>query len=185
MEITGQKSDFNLYFDFKLEGKSDHFFYLRAMTCPFCETTIQDSAFAISRNFLAVYNLAPILPGHSLIIPIKHVQSVLELTPDELSEMTSFACRVTRVLIKVFNAEAFNWSIQDKEIAGQTLAHLHMHIVLRFEGDLPSPGDWYPELRKNLSEILDSNSRQKLSTSEMKQIVDRLRKSAVEEGLNK
>jgi bis(5'-adenosyl)-triphosphatase len=155
------------------------------MLCPFCEPSIQDSVFVRSENFLAIYNLAPILPGHSLIIPNKHVQSVLDLNPGELTEMTLFARNVTTLLLKVFKTDAFNWSVQDKEAAGQTLAHLHMHIVLRYPGDLPYPGDWYPKIRQNFSEILDSASRQKHSIQEMKQIVDRLRKSADEEGLNK
>lgn len=153
------------------------------MTCPFCELSIQDSVFARSQNFMAVYNLAPILPGHSLIIPKKHNQSVLELNQDELIEMTLFARNVTTLLLKAFKAEAFNWSVQDREAAGQTLVHLHMHIVLRYHGDMPEPGDWYPKIRHNFNEILDSVSRDKLSQQEMNQIVNRLRKSAADENL--
>jgi bis(5'-adenosyl)-triphosphatase len=155
-----------------------HYAYLYCMNCPFCQPSIQEAVFARSENFLAVYNLAPIFPGHSLIIPVRHLQSTLELTTDELTEMMLFARSVTSLLLKAFKAEAFNWSIQDREAAGQTLAHLHMHIVMRYPGDLPDPGDWYPKIRQNYSEILDSTSREKLTPSELKKIVETLRSTA-------
>ena len=144
--------------------------------CPFCHTSIRKSVFDESPNFLAIYNLAPIFPGHSLIIPKKHLKSVDELSDVELSEMTLFARKTTRLLQKVFKAESFNWSLQDKEHAGQTQAHLHLHIVLRFPGDLPEPGDWYPRVQQNTQEILDSESREKLSPEEINRIVLKIKK---------
>ncbi len=102
----------------------------------------------------------------------------MELQPEELNELILFARNVTTILLKAFKAEAFNWSVQDNEAAGQTIAHLHMHIVLRFKNDLPDPGDWYPKVKNNFSEILDSVSRQKLTTEEMQKIVETLRKES-------
>jgi bis(5'-adenosyl)-triphosphatase len=148
------------------------------MECTFCEDKILDIAFAKSINFLAIYNLAPIFPGHTLIIPVNHIESVLELQSEELNEMIMFTRSVTTILLRTFKAEAFNWSVQDKEAAGQTIAHLHMHIVLRFKDDLPDPGDWYPKIQNNHSEILDSASRQRHTPDEMHQIVDLLRKES-------
>ncbi|MBN1952019.1 MAG: HIT family protein [Bacteroidales bacterium] len=150
-------------------------------TCPFCNPSIGDAAFARSRNFLAVYNLAPILPGHSLIIPRKHIESMLELDESMLTEMIDFARKVTRLLQKVFDTEGFNWSIQDREIAGQTIMHLHLHIVLRYPGDLPEPGDWYPKLQENAGQLLDSGARERLTPEEMQKIVSRLRMEKLEE----
>jgi bis(5'-adenosyl)-triphosphatase len=154
------------------------FFYLYRMTCPFCEPDMKDAVFAESGNFQAIYNIAPIFPGHSLIIPRRHVQSLMELTDDELSEMILFTREVTHMLLREFKAEAFNWSVQDKEAAGQTLTHLHLHIVPRYPGDIPEPGDWYPKVQKNFGEILDSADRIKLTTQELSSIVSSLRKSA-------
>jgi hypothetical protein len=50
-----------------------------------------------------------------------------------------------------------------------------MHIVPRTDGDLKSPGDWYPEIRKSSKEFLDSGRRQKLSDDELERIVQKLR----------
>ena len=153
------------------------------MFCPFCDTKIKSTVFATDDQFLAIYNLAPILPGHSLIIPRRHICSVMELNDAELSEMMIFARKVTDLLLTAFNAEAFNWSIQEKEAAGQSLAHLHLHIVPRYRGDLQEPGNWYPQIKNNYKDILDSGKRQKLSQHEMQQIVYRLRQLAKEKKL--
>jgi bis(5'-adenosyl)-triphosphatase len=146
------------------------------MKCPFCDPEISDAIFARSKNFLAVYNIAPIAPGHSLIIPRNHHESILELKDAELEEMMIFSRRVTRLLMKVFDTDGFDWSVQDKEIAGQTLAHLHLHIVLRYPGDMPNPGDWYPKIQDNYNKILDSTARERLSKEELHKIIERLRK---------
>lgn len=148
------------------------------MSCPFCDPSMEDSVFSETENFIAAYNIAPIFPGHSLIIPKKHIESVQDLENNELSEMMIFARQATNVLLRVFKTDAFNWSLQDREIAGQTLAHLHLHIVLRYPNDLPDPGDWYPEIQNNYSEILDSASRKRITRDEMRKIVERLRHEA-------
>lgn len=124
---------------------------------------------------MAVYNIAPILPGHTLIVPKRHLGTILDLNDTELSEMMIFARKVTTVLLEVFHAEAFDWSVQDKAAAGQTIFHLHMHLVPRSEGDLKEPGDWYPEIKNNYRKILDSEKRKKLIPEEMKQIVSKLK----------
>jgi bis(5'-adenosyl)-triphosphatase len=145
------------------------------MTCPFCDPHIQHSLFARSEHFLAVYNIAPILPGHSLIIPKKHIQSVMELDNLALTEMIRFTREVTEIVLMAFHADAFNWSVQEKHAAGQSIAHLHFHIVPRYPDDFPDPGDWYPKISSNYEEMLDNGNRKKLSDSDMKQIITQLR----------
>jgi bis(5'-adenosyl)-triphosphatase len=153
------------------------------MNCPFCLSDIQTTVFARSSRFMAIYNMAPILPGHSLIIPKKHIQSIMELKEGEVTEMILFARKVTAMLMKIFKAESFNWSVQEGEAAGQTMSHLHMHIVLRFPGDMPDPGDWYPKIQENYNTMLDSKSRTRLKNSEMERIIQKLRENSKEEGL--
>jgi bis(5'-adenosyl)-triphosphatase len=145
------------------------------MNCPFCATEIKNSVFSESENFLAIYNVAPILPGHTLVVPKKHITSMLDLPDTGLSEMMLFAKKVTHILLEVFNSDSFNWSVQDNSAAGQTVSHLHLHIVPRFEGDMPNPGDWYPKIDNNYKEMLDSKSRSKLSQNQMEKIVLKLR----------
>lgn len=148
------------------------------MTCPFCNPPVESVIFAHSENFLAIYNIAPILPGHSLIIPKKHLESIMELNDSGLSEMVLFTKKVTELLLAAFHAEAFNWSLQEKEYAGQSVAHLHLHIVPRYQSDFPEPGDWYPKINANFQKVLDSQNRERISDDEMGTIIYRLREMA-------
>lgn len=132
---------------------------------------------------MALYNSAPVLPGHSLIIPLKHAGSMMDLDENELSRMMVFTRKVSSMLMKTFKAEAFNWSLQDGMAAGQTVPHLHLHIVLRYANDMPNPGDWYPKIAANTDEILDSAFRPKLAAGVMAGIVQRLREEARKEGI--
>jgi bis(5'-adenosyl)-triphosphatase len=153
------------------------------MSCPFCGSNIESTIFARSEHFLAIYNIAPILPGHVLIIPRKHIQSAMEMADSELSEMMAFTKKVTKLLLSIFNVDAFNWSMQENAAAGQSIAHLHFHILPRYPGDLPEPGDWYPKIQTNYEVMLDSENRNKLSKREMSQIIKKLRTAAEERQL--
>lgn len=141
--------------------------------CPFCLPDTQRNAFANSGSFLALYNIAPIFPGHSLIIPRLHVQSLRSLPAGLITEFFLFARDVTETLLSYFHADAFDWSIQDNEAAGQTVPHLHLHIVVRHPDDISEPGDWYPLL--DAQRKSGNNTRPKLSNSEYSEITAQLR----------
>lgn len=145
--------------------------------CPFCYPVAGE--FADSRQFRAICNVAPILPGHSLVVPKRHVESLMDLIDDELAEFMVFGRRVARILGHAFGTPAFNWTIQEREAAGQTVAHLHMHVIPRVSGDLPSPGDWYhPRLRQAQAEAIDTVSRRRMCQGEIDAMVARLRRAA-------
>lgn len=143
--------------------------------CPFCQSEILKGMFDETDNFIAIYNAAPILPGHSLIIPRRHVASVLDLSEDELFEMVVFSRDTAKRLLRVFKATAFNWTVQDGAPAGQTVPHLHLHLIPRTEADLPSPGDWYPQLKRQQSELIDSDERIRLTDEQLESIATRIR----------
>jgi bis(5'-adenosyl)-triphosphatase len=157
---------------------------LQSSTCPFCREDVQAGHFAASGNFLAIYNLAPILPGHSLIIPRGHILSLMELSDPELCELTLFSRDIVKVLQKAFGSRAFDWTIQEGLEAGQTIPHLHLHLIPRAQGDLPQPGDWYPLMQQSELEIIDSAARSKLTEDQMQAIVIKL-KGIVDEVLAK
>lgn len=143
--------------------------------CPFCNESISDSIYLESDKFKAVYNIAPILPGHSLIVPKWHCTSLSSLTIDELVEMVDLSRKAERVLSRAFTSTGFNWTIQEGSDAGQTVRHLHLHLIPRTPEDLPHPGDWYPRLREHDEQLLDSSTRPRHNEQEVKAIVSRLR----------
>lgn len=144
--------------------------------CPFCREDILEISFLENENFLAIYNIAPILPGHSLIIPKKHVISLFELTLTELQDFILLGQQAAKLLSKAFNVDSFNWSIQEREPAGQSVPHLHMHVIPRKTNDLDSPGDWYPMLEQHFySAHIDSQARPKHNRTDLIKIVKRLK----------
>jgi bis(5'-adenosyl)-triphosphatase len=129
-------------------------------------------------NYMALYNIAPVLPGHSLIIPRKHISSLLSLNENELSDFFETARFTLRILMKAFSTDAFDMALQEKPEAGQTIEHLHLHLVPRLKNDLKHPGDWYPMVSGNDDSIIDSMNRPHLNDEALRQIVGELKKIA-------
>ena len=153
--------------------------------CPFDIGQIDDVEFAGTRDIAAIYNISPVLPGHSLIIPRRHAERMFDLTDSECLRLVKFARSVTALVVELFSASGFDWTVQDGEAAGQTVPHLHLHIIPRYDGDLPDPGDWYPRLNEtNGNGVIDSAERRKLSDPELEVIVKRLRREARGAGLS-
>ena len=117
------------------------------------------------------------LPGHSLVLPRAHVESLLDLDDSDLTALVLFARQVTRLLARVVAADGFDWTIQDGRSAGQSVPHLHLHVIPRHWGDLPDPGDWYPALIANEGAI-DSAVRARLTSAEHARVTERLRNLA-------
>jgi len=147
----------------------------RNKDCPFCKPNVLGETFLESKNFRAVYNVAPILPGHSMIVPKSHIKSMMELGDKEICEFVLLSRDAIRVLQKAFRTKAFNWGVQDGEAAGQTVSHLHIHIIPRSVKDLPTPGSWYPRMVSWENKVIDSRSRKRFTGSEMKKIVAHLK----------
>jgi len=131
--------------------------------CQFCREEILEKSFCTTSRFSAFYNIAPILPGHSLVIPNTHYESLFELPDDELSEMMVFARKITAVLKTFFNCDGFDWTIQDGVSAGQTVPHLHLHIIPRKPLDMPESNEWYSKVPENEKQMLDSDHRMRLN----------------------
>lgn len=139
---------------------------------PFLAEYKRGRAFAESTHCMALYNIAPILPGHSLVAPKRYVESLLALSDEELVDWMRFGKQVVLQLQRAFQTTGFDWTIQEGEEAGQTVAHLHMHIIPRKPKDLEQPGDWYEKL------IVDSQARPRLTSAELDEMVEYLRRFA-------
>jgi bis(5'-adenosyl)-triphosphatase len=145
--------------------------------CPFCQDSINASVFYETLDFIAIYNIAPILPGHSLVVPRKHHTSLLTLSDPLLFEFFKTARTALLILMKAFRTNAFDWSVQEKPEAGQTIEHLHLHIVPRIKEDLIHPGHWYPLIHRNDMEIMDSENRPRLGAHELQIIIGKLKEA--------
>ena len=133
-------------------------------SCPFCSNEVQSNAFATSSDCLALLNHSPILPGHLLIIPRQHIESLYELSEPQIGDFFSFARAVTEFITTYYDAEAYDWSLQEGEAAGQSVSHLHLHIIPRTAGDLPEGEEWYSKLQE--SKAIDDPMRKIMGQDE-------------------
>lgn len=76
-------------------------------------------------------NLRPVLPGHLLISPIRRVQYFHDLTADERRDLLEVANMASKIMRRVLGTEAMQVTLQDGQEAGQTVPHLHIHIIPR------------------------------------------------------
>lgn len=149
------------------------------INCPFCNPRVIEMQFIDNQYFYAIYNHSPILPGHSLIIPKNHVERFGDLQTELSSALFPFTQKVMSVLQQAFNVADFDLTIQDGAKAGQTIPHLHLHVIPRYINDLPNPGDWYPIFRKHENnELIDSFNRPKIPIEKLNEITSYLKETA-------
>jgi diadenosine tetraphosphate (Ap4A) HIT family hydrolase len=92
-----------------------------------------------SKHFYAIYDDYPVQRGHLLLIPIRHVEDLTLLTEAEVGDCFFFLLEMITHIKKEFGADGYNVGINGGEVAGQTIPHLHIHIIPRYPGDVPNP----------------------------------------------
>lgn len=106
--------------------------------CPFCFPAPGE----ITReNELAYirYDKYPVSPGHLLIIPKRHVSSLFEITMPEQQALWDLLYAAKQELDESRAPDGYNIGINDGPAAGQTIPHLHIHLIPRYTGDMTDP----------------------------------------------
>lgn len=85
-------------------------------------------------------NLKPLLPGHVLVSPLRVTPRLSDLTHSEVTDLFVTVQRVGRMIERVYGASSLNIAIQDGADAGQSVPHLHTHIIPRKKHDLDERG---------------------------------------------
>jgi bis(5'-adenosyl)-triphosphatase len=93
-----------------------------------------------SRLSYALVNLKPLLPGHVLICPVRCVPRLSQLTNQETSDLFLTVKQVSRTIERVYKASSLNVAVQDGVDAGQSVPHVHVHIIPRQSHDLDHQG---------------------------------------------
>ncbi len=105
--------------------------------CPFCNGIVEKNQGIIYRDdlvFVFPTNI-PITPGHLLVCPTRHVATIEDLKKEEKDALFDMVVRLRGVLRETFDVEGFNIAWNEGSVAGQSVNHLHIHIVSRNEGD--------------------------------------------------
>jgi len=106
--------------------------------CPFCSfpsSRIVDE----SEHCLAIRDAFPVSEGHTLVISKRHVGSLFDLSESEVQDLFRLLSRTKQALDAANRPAGFNVGINDGRAAGQTVPHLHVHLIPRYTGDVPDP----------------------------------------------
>ncbi len=106
--------------------------------CPFC--ALPDERI-VDRNDhgVVIRDRFPISPGHTLIIPRAHKASFFEISAAEREALFDLLEQAKAELDRQFTPHGYNIGINDGAAAGQTVAHLHIHLIPRYGGDRADP----------------------------------------------
>lgn len=88
---------------------------------------------------LAFYDSFPVSAGHVLIIPKRHVASFFELSSEEYKSIIELLNKCKKILDSKYQPDGYNVGVNIGEAAGQSVFHVHMHLIPRYKGDVPKP----------------------------------------------
>lgn len=108
--------------------------------------TVTNQVFYRTKFSFALVNLKPILPGHVLVCPRRVTSRVLDLSPAETADFFHTVRTVSAAIERAYEADSLNIAIQDGPLAGQTVPHVHCHIIPRRLADLPNVDEVYARL---------------------------------------
>ncbi len=78
-------------------------------------------------------------PGHTLVIPKRHVASFFDLTQDEVAACMDLIHEEKKRIDAEFNPDGYNIGVNVGPAAGQSILHVHIHIIPRYKGDVENP----------------------------------------------
>ena len=106
--------------------------------CPFCVIS-RDRVIFESANVLAVWDKYPVSVGHALLIPKRHVPTWFEATDTEQQELLRAIRNIKSLIEDAHSPDGYNIGINSGDAAGQTVPHLHLHVIPRYAGDVQDP----------------------------------------------
>ena len=111
---------------------------MQTKPCAFC-TLPAERVIDSNHYCIVIRDGFPISPGHTLIIPKRHIGSFFELDAEERLDLLNLLEVAKKILDIEFRPNGYNIGINDGPAAGQTVPHLHLHLIPRYLGDLPDP----------------------------------------------
>lgn len=107
--------------------------------CFFCDIKNENDFIINSDFFFSRYDDFPVSKGHLLIISKRHISRFEELSKDEVLDFQNILQKSKKIVIDRYNPKGFNIGINEGKVAGQSVMHLHIHIIPRYEGDVENP----------------------------------------------
>ena len=107
-------------------------------TCVFCNIKKRDSKLLLldTKHSFIQANKIPYGGGHLLVIPKRHINTITDLTSEERKDIFNLLDLATYVLDLYFKPEGYNIGCSVGQVAGESIHHLHFHVLPRFLGDV-------------------------------------------------
>ena len=104
--------------------------------CPFC----REPKIVIENELAyADYDSYPASPGHCLIITRRHVAEYFQATADEKAAIWELVDEMKTIIDKEYNPDGYNVGVNIGAAAGQSVPHIHIHMIPRYKGDVDNP----------------------------------------------
>lgn len=107
--------------------------------CPFCQIAPEVTVLFETDYALAIFDRFPVSEGHTLIIPKRHTANYFDLTSDEQAELWTLVNQTKQKLDSLYHPDGYNVGINVNHAAGQTIFHVHIHLIPRYHYDTPHP----------------------------------------------
>ncbi|NLB52236.1 MAG: HIT family protein [Syntrophomonadaceae bacterium] len=104
--------------------------------CIFCE---REDLFMENDLAWTKFDKYPVSPGHILIISKRHIADFFSTTPEERRALNQLLDEAKQILDQKYHPDGYNIGINCGEDAGQSIMHLHIHLIPRYRGDLENP----------------------------------------------
>jgi diadenosine tetraphosphate (Ap4A) HIT family hydrolase len=115
--------------------------------CIFCNFNDKE-VIAENRLAAAFYDKFPVNYGHVLIVPKRHVEDYFKATKEEIYAINDLIFEVKEIIDQKFKPDGYNIGINVGYPAGQTIFHLHFHLIPRYKGDVPDPRGGVRKIKK-------------------------------------
>ena len=120
---------------------------------------------AANRSAFVIADRFPVSPGHALVVPRRVIATWWEATDEERADMLALVDEVKRQLDAERRPDAYNVGFNAGAAAGQTVGHLHIHVIPRYRGDVPDP-------RGGVRHVIPGKGNYLLPTAEPFALVD-------------
>ena len=129
--------------------------------CTFCDLIAGAAEVSVcyeDADAIAFMDIQPVNPGHLLVVPRRHFESLADIPAELAMDLFAVATRLAPVVMKVAGAAGMNIVVNSGAAAGQDVFHYHVHVIPRREDDgfdvpLPFPGSQMPDRT-----VLDMNA---------------------------
>jgi diadenosine tetraphosphate (Ap4A) HIT family hydrolase len=106
--------------------------------CPFCDT-LSLKIILENDQAIAFYDKYPVQRGHLLIVPKRHVATYFDATNEEIMAIHELIKKGKELLDREYSPDGYNIGVNVGEYGGQTVMHLHVHLIPRYKGDIDDP----------------------------------------------